>query len=70
MMVVDLHKLLGAVSQASEVLKQKQGICVKYLEMCGILDGDGFMFCRIYELRSLSIMWDCGYLKFRGHGVR
>lgn len=62
-MAVNLHKLLGAVNKAGEVLKQKWGICVHYLEI-------SFMFCRIYQIRSLRIMWDCIYLKFQGHGVK
>lgn len=63
MMAVDLHKLLGALNQAGEILKQKWGICVQYLEM-------SFVFCGIYQIRSLRIMWDCIYLNFRGHGVK
>lgn len=71
LMAVEMHRLPGAVNQAGENIEGKAGhFCRICGTECGIFDEDGFMLCKIYEIMSLRIMWDCGYLKFRGHGVR
>lgn len=62
-MAVEMHKLLGAVNKAGH-------FCLICGTECGLLDENGFMLCKICEIMSLRIMWDCGYLEFRGHGVR
>lgn len=33
LMAVEMHRLLGAVNQAGEILKEKQGIFVEYVEL-------------------------------------
>lgn len=33
LMAVEMHRLLGAVNQAGEILKEKQGIFVEYVKL-------------------------------------